>query len=62
MFKQHAPDGVVHLPPGHTLTDYVFDGSERRAYGTQDATRPLGIYGKSKLAGELAVSASELSV
>jgi dTDP-4-dehydrorhamnose reductase len=37
----------------HFSTDYVFDGAAGRAYTEEDATRPLGAYAVSKLAGEL---------
>ena len=37
----------------HFSTDYVFDGQAGQAYGEGDATRPLGAYAVSKLAGEL---------
>lgn len=37
----------------HFSTDYVFDGQAGRAYREEDATRPLGAYAVSKLAGEL---------
>lgn len=39
----------------HISTDYVFDGRSVRAYRPDDATAPLGEYGRSKLAGEQAV-------
>ena len=39
----------------HVSTNYVFDGALRRPYTEDDAARPLGVYGLSKLAGEAAV-------
>jgi dTDP-4-dehydrorhamnose reductase len=39
----------------HYSTDYVFDGNKNAPYVESDARNPLGIYGKSKAAGEEAI-------
>ena len=36
-------------------TDYVFDGESDKPYTEADATNPINIYGKTKLAGEQAI-------
>jgi len=41
----------------HYSTDYVFDGRKEGSYIESDLRNPLGVYGKSKAAGEEAIEA-----
>ena len=52
MAKYAAEHGATFF---HYSTDYVFDGSKSGWYVESDEHNPLGVYGKSKAAGEIAV-------
>jgi len=57
----HAPTAMADacfelgIPIVHISTDYVFNGTGTKPWAPQDATDPLGAYGRSKLIGEIGV-------
>ncbi|MFN2428343.1 MAG: NAD(P)-dependent oxidoreductase, partial [Candidatus Binatia bacterium] len=46
---------TAKIPLVHISTDYVFDGSGNAPFSPDEATGPLGAYGRSKLTGEQAI-------
>ena len=46
----HAGAPIIHVS-----TDYIFDGKAWKPYGVDAPPSPLSVYGKTKLAGEIAV-------
>ncbi|AKD24596.1 dTDP-4-dehydrorhamnose reductase [Polynucleobacter duraquae] len=53
MARYAAQYGATFL---HFSTDYVFDGEKYGFYLENDLRNPLGVYGKSKMAGEEAIA------
>ncbi len=49
---------TANIPLVQVSTDYVFPGDRDGAWQVDDAVAPLGVYGASKLGGELAVRTS----
>lgn len=58
MAQYAATHGATVL---HFSTDYVFDGSKAGYYLENDVRNPLGEYGKSKAAGEVAIEKAFLN-
>lgn len=50
-----ANSARLSIPLLHISTDYVFDGNKQTAYTEDDQPNPVGVYGKSKWLGEIAL-------
>ncbi len=55
MAEEAAQRGALLV---HYSTDYVFDGAKAAPYAEDDAANPLSAYGRTKLAGDLAIAKS----
>ncbi len=49
---------TLDIPLVHVSTDYVFGASDNRPHRETDGVAPSGVYGASKLAGEIAAEAA----
>jgi dTDP-4-dehydrorhamnose reductase len=56
-----ATAAALGVPFIHLSTDYVYPGDKPSPYVESDTPGPLGVYGRSKLEGELAVRAAHPS-
>ena len=57
VLAKEASSRGIHLV--HVSTDFVFDGRQGSPYKPTDTTNPLGVYGRTKRAGEVAVLETE---
>lgn len=51
---------LQRIPLIHYSTDYVFDGAKKSPYLESDSCHPLNAYGRTKLAGEVALLNADL--